>query len=115
MRDGQQRAPKVPEKLLQTQLDSARKTYHEVWKDQQFRFAEVPYQWSCRWLEAERLLSDNKKDQKAAVESHLARMRDLKRSTDQLYQQKLLGIGQVYAADYYVAEAEVWLARLGDQ
>jgi hypothetical protein len=115
MRAGQQPAAKVPEKLLQAQLESARQTYQEAWKDQQFRSAEVPYQWSCRWLEAERLLSDNKKDQKAAVVSHLARMRDLKKSTDQLNQQKLLGIEQVYAAAYYVAEAEVWVARLGGQ
>jgi len=101
---------KVPEKLLQTQLDSARKTFEEMWKDQRFRTAEMPYQWSCRWLEAEHRLSSNKKNQRATLEAHLKRMKDLQQATDQLYQQKLVGIEQVYATAYYVAEAEVWVA-----
>jgi hypothetical protein len=113
-RGDSQPAAKVPEKLLQTQLDSARRAFEEMWKDQLFRNAETPYQWSCRWLEAERQLSNNKKDHKAALEAHLTRMRDLKRATDQLNQQKLLGLEQVYASAFYVAEAEVWVARSKD-
>src|SRR5580765_1520568 len=101
MAGDQQSATPVSEKLLQAQLDFARRTFEEMWKDQQFQLAERPYQWSCRWLEAEKQLSDKKKDQKAACEAHLARMRDLKRATDKLFQQKLLGIEQVYATDYY--------------
>ena len=50
-RDEQQPAKKVPEKLLQTQIENARKTYQQIRKDQQFRSAESPCLWSRRWRE----------------------------------------------------------------
>ena len=105
---------KVPEKLLRTKLDYARKTFEVYSKSQEFRTAETAYQWSCRWLEAQRQLSDNKKDQKEAVEAHQIRMQKLQQAVDQLYQGKLVGIEQVYATAFYVAEAEVWVAQSKD-
>jgi hypothetical protein len=111
---GQQPAAKVPAKLLQTKLDLARKTFQEYWKSQEFRSAEVAYQWSCRWLDAQRQLSTNKTEQKAAADAHLTRMQDVQAKFDQLYQGKLVGLEQVYATAYFVAEAEIWVAQAKD-
>jgi hypothetical protein len=111
---GQQPGTKVPQELLRTKLDYARKTFEEYWKSQEFKTAETAYQWSCRWLEAQRQLSDKKKDQKEAVEAHLIRMQKLQQAMDQLYQGKLVGLEQVYATAFYVAEAEAWVAQSKD-
>jgi hypothetical protein len=108
---GKQPGSKVPEKLLQTQLDCARKTYQEFWKSQEFRSADTAYLWSCRWLAAQRQLTENKKELKTAVDSHLARMQELQGRYDQLFQQKLVGLEQVYAVSFYLAEAEIWVAQ----
>jgi hypothetical protein len=105
---------KVPEKVLRSKLEYARKTYEEYVKSQEFRSAETPYQWSCRWLDAQRQLSDSKKEQKAAVDAHLRRMEELRQTMDQLYREKLVGIEQVYATAFYVAEAEGWVAQSKD-
>jgi hypothetical protein len=108
---GSQQQDKEKTRLLQAQLDAARKTYDTLWTDREFRNVEIPYQWSRRWLDAQRLLNDKKQDQAAAAQGHLERMRQLKNLTDQLWQQKLVARDQTSAADYYVAEAEMWLLQ----
>jgi hypothetical protein len=106
-----QQQDKEKTKLLNAQLDAARKTFETLWTDREFRNVEIPYQWSRRWLEVQRLVHDKKKDQAAAAEGHLDRMRQLKILTDQLWQQKLVTKDQLSATDYYVAEAEMWLLQ----
>jgi hypothetical protein len=108
---GPQQQDKEKTRLLQAQLDAARKTFETLWTDKEFRNVDTAYLWSRRWLDVQRLLNDKKQDQTAAAEGHLERMRQLKILTDQLWQQKLISRDQTSAADYYVAEAEMWVLQ----
>jgi hypothetical protein len=109
--DQQSDAGKERAKFLQAQMGAARKTYETLWTDKEFRNVETPYQWSRRWLEVERLIKDKKEDQIEAVGAHLDRMKELQRLSNGLFQEKLLTRDQISAADFYVAEAEVWLLQ----
>ena len=102
-------APKVA-KLMRNKLEAARTAFQKVWPDG-WRDVEVPYRWSLRWLEAERELANKAEDGIAAFQAHLERMRDMERVTKRLLQQRQIPIDQASAAEFYVAEAEVWLAR----
>ena len=104
-------ANKERAKFLQAQLDAASKTFEILWSDKEFRTVETPYQWSRRWLECERLVKDKKEDQVAAASAHLDRMKQLQQLNRGLFQEKLSTREQNSAADFYVAEAELWLLQ----
>jgi hypothetical protein len=105
---GSQKQDKEKTRLLQAQMDAARKTFETLWADKEFRNVDTAYLWSRRWLEVQRVLNDKKQDQAGAIQGHLERMQRLKTFTNDLFQQKLISRDQVTAADYYVAEAETW-------
>src|SRR5262249_15534360 len=116
-------------KLLQTQLASAKKVYQAgvesmevqrvggllvLVKGNQHARPDLVYTWSVRWLHAQLDLSETKEQRTAALTAHRKRMKDL------LAQPKLLvgdGTGgllqasAVPAAEWYLAEAELWLLR----
>jgi hypothetical protein len=73
--------------------------------------AERVYLWSHRLLEAQQDSSDKKADRLAALEGHLARMKDLRKLTEERYKQGVAIQADALAADYYIAEATLWLAR----
>jgi hypothetical protein len=106
-----QQQDKEKTKLLQAQVDATRQTLEILWNDKEFRNVDTAYQWSRRWLEAERLLKDKKQDHITAAQAHLERMRQLKNLTNQLWEQKLVSRDQPSATNYYVAEAEMWLMQ----
>jgi hypothetical protein len=98
-------------KLLQTQLEAARNTFDALWSNEGINNGETLYLWSRRWLEVERQVQDKKQDQAAAVKTHLDRMKQLQRRTNKLFQEKLMTREQISAADYFVAEAEMWVLQ----
>jgi hypothetical protein len=102
-------APKVAT-LMKNKLEAARATFKEVWTGP-WDHVEVPYQWSYRWLQVERELSDKTADRIAALQAHLMRVREIEQVTKSRYRQRLITIDQVRAAEFYVAEAEVWLSQ----
>jgi hypothetical protein len=106
-----QQQDKEKTRLLNAQMDAARKTFETLWTDKEFRNVDTAYLWSRRWLDVQRLLNDKKQDQVAAVHEHLQRMQRLKTLMDQLWQQKLATRDQLTATDYYVAEAELWILQ----
>jgi RNA polymerase sigma factor (sigma-70 family) len=71
---------------------------------------EDVYNWSIRWLQAQRDMSPKHEDQVAALEAHLKRMTELKEKVKQLARDLLLGI-TVDEAEWYRLEAELWLAQ----
>jgi len=81
-------------KLLRKKLEAARTAFKEVWPGQ-WGDVEIPYRWSYRWLKVERELSAKTED----------------RVIKGLSRQRLTGLDQVRAAEFYVAEAEAWLAQ----
>jgi multidrug efflux pump subunit AcrA (membrane-fusion protein) len=73
--------------------------------------AEKVYLWSRRWMETERDVSDKAPGRVAAVGSHLDRMKKLRKAAEARYQIGQAGQVDVLGADFYLAEAELWLAR----
>jgi hypothetical protein len=101
-------------KLRKAKVEAARRTYEVTWKNYRDGLAppvELPYRWSCRWLKAERELSQEKAEQVAACKAHLERMREMERIERELRRSKLNPVNEVTAAEYYRIEAEVWLTE----
>ncbi len=104
----------VPQELLKAKITAARKTYEVVWKNNReglVPFAELAYRWSKRWLEAELELADQKASRVAIYQAHKDRMRELARITRDRYRNRINTIEEASAAEFYIAEAEVWLEQ----
>ena len=103
-------------------LEAARKTYQLLqptrgveWEgsDSVYPAAEHMYIWSRRWMEAERDAADDPEGRAAAVAAHLDRMRQWDRRVQRRAGVGLLPESQAKAAEYFVAEAELWAAEAG--
>jgi hypothetical protein len=101
-------------RLMRNKLEAAQKTFKQVW-DSQGGDPERAYRWSCRWLEAERALSDKTGDRIAALQAHRERMREIEQVTRRQFHQGFTSLLQVRASEFYVAEAEVWMSQAMDQ
>ena len=67
--------------------------------------------WSRRWMEAQRDASPKKADRIAALEAHRDRMKELRKTAEQRYKAGQSSHADVLAADFYIAEAELWLTE----
>jgi hypothetical protein len=63
------------------------------------------HRWSSRWMEAQ-AEPGTKKDQIAAAEAHLARMRELEKEARKLLQEKFIAPHEVSATEFYRLDAE---------
>jgi hypothetical protein len=105
---------KVSPDLLKARLDAARKTYDWLAKnyiESRPPLGELLYRWSCRWLEAERDISTRQEDVLAAYRAHLNRMRELERVARDRFRNRFVPVEESTAAQFYRAEAEIWLER----
>jgi hypothetical protein len=102
---------KAPAEALRAKLRAAAETYKLsfsiVKAGRRDALPEDVYRWSRRWMEAAQELGEGK----AAAEAHLERMRELKRLVKALLEGGLATALEAAAADYYVAEAEGWVAQ----
>ena len=102
-------------KLAQAQHAAARKAYniatYSLKKGAPGAKPEDVHTWSVRRLEAQRELSSKPADHVAALSDHLKRMQDLAKIVDQLAHGGVLALPGGSATDFYVAEAELWLAK----
>jgi uncharacterized protein (TIGR03067 family) len=74
--------------------------------------AESVYRWSRRRMEAERELATKEGNAVAAVETHLARMKDLRGLIAKRYAGLPAAIDkQQWEGEFFVAEAEIWFDR----
>src|SRR5262245_36236919 len=72
--------PKVPPQLAKARRDAARKAYEMHWVRLRTDTSADPeklYTWSRRWMEAEQALREEKATERAAVQAHLDRMKQL--------------------------------------
>jgi hypothetical protein len=116
-------------RLLKTQLQAAQKTYRaalgtmevqqvggllvQVQGNRRAR-PDLAYIWSVRWLHAQRDLSETKDERIAAFADHQRRMKQLRESVRTLVGDGsggLLDASEAPAAEWYLAEAELWLLR----
>jgi hypothetical protein len=98
-------------------LEAAKKTYEATNAGYYAGTAPGPdvYVWSRRWLEAERSLAKNDRDQLAALTAHWERMQSLYKRVERLYRAGSKGgeSEKYFALRFYVAEAELFLADAG--
>lgn len=96
-------------------IEIAKKNFAMAWEQHQqnpeLTPSDVGYQWSVRWLQAERDLSGEPKHPRAA-QDHLKRMRTWKEQTETLAQAKREKArwDDVDSVEFFVLEAEEWLA-----
>jgi hypothetical protein len=113
-------APKIPKELLEERVKAARDAYEMIVDRMKADpngaagFRELP-QWSRRWLEAEKALSDKKEDRLKALTAHWRRMKEVERIALQLVRVGAGFQGDARAATYYRAEAEIWLLQAGGE
>jgi hypothetical protein len=100
--------PAVPPELAKSLEEVAKKTYEKTCETGEF---EKAYQWSRRWLEAERQRSDKKADRITAAQAHLDRMKALQKRAERERQNGQASQADVLAIEYYCVEAEIWLAQ----
>lgn len=72
---------------------------------------EHAYLWSMRRMEAQRDVDATNGDRFAALESHLQRMRDFESATAKLNKEGVASKFELSSTQFYVAEAEEFLAR----
>jgi hypothetical protein len=101
---------KIPPELVKAKMEAARKTYERTWEVEGGSVdVEHVYQWSRRWLEAERQLSDKKSDRSAAAQGHLDRMKALQKRAGDLHKTISISMQQLSATEFYRVEAEIWV------
>ena len=101
--------------LAKARVDAAHKAYavavNLVKQGSPGAKLEDVYTWSVRWLNAQRDLSGKPEDHLSALTAHLQRMQEQAKGARDLYRVGLGSPLDSVAADYYVTEAELWLAR----
>jgi hypothetical protein len=100
--------------LGKAKVTAAQRTYELLlrnFRESRPPIAELPYRWSCRWLDAQRELSNKKEDEVAAYQAHRERMRDLHRVIKDRFRERYVSVDEETAGEFYLLEAEIWLAR----
>jgi RNA polymerase sigma factor (sigma-70 family) len=99
--------------LLKAKLEAAKEAYQEALENLRGGRSIGPeevYTWSVRFLNAQREMSDKLNDHMAALEEHVERMKMLKKTADAWSQARLQKPVST-SAQWYLAEAELWLAK----
>ena len=99
--------------LVQAKVKAAEAAYKAAAGDYQNgrSDAEKVYLWSRRLAEAQQELSGKKADQLAALEAHEQRLKGLRKTAEQRYRTGNAPHAEVLGAEFYNAEAALWLAR----
>jgi hypothetical protein len=125
----QQPKSEAATRLLKTQLQAAQKVYRAALdtmavqqvggllvlvKGDSHAHPDLAYTWSVRWLHAQRDLSETKEARIAAFAGHVKRMKQLREQVKLLVGDGsggLLDPFEAPAAEWYLAEAELWLLK----
>ena len=101
----------VPPELAEARLKAARQAYEQLVKTIGFGTVdfETLHTWSRRILDAQTEAAP--RERVAALEAHLARMRDLEKMAGERYKTGNASPADVTATEYYRIEAETWLAQ----
>jgi cytochrome c5 len=95
--------------------DAARAVYEGTWQRCRVDPNSVSFEggsfrdWSVRWMQAERDLSQKKADEITALEEHVKRMQFWKETLDDYVKGQLAPPYAASAAEFFRLEAEEWL------
>jgi len=109
-------APEPRAANARARRDAAKKVYEGSWQHHLQAPEDMPlnltyfHGWSVRWLQAERDLGQTKAEQITALEGHLKRMQFFKDLLDQARREGNASAYEPQAAEFFVLEAEDWLA-----
>jgi hypothetical protein len=73
--------------------------------------ADAVFEWSRRWMEAERQVARDAPARNAAVEAHLARVKTAADVAELQFKAGFIGAADVEAARFYLAQASQWVAE----
>jgi hypothetical protein len=99
--------------LVKNRTDAAAKVYAASFAKLKAGTATVDQvaAWSVRWLTGMREAPLKGAKLKSALAEHLARMKDLETAVADLVKAGAAATSEAEVAAYYVAEAELWVAR----
>jgi len=106
--------PKAPAEVTKARLNSARRVFAdhlELYRAGVCLDGERVYLWSRRWLDAQREQAVTPADQAAAFAAHRDRMKLLHEVTTKHHKGGTVAPTAVAAAEFYRAEAELWLEQ----
>lgn len=110
--------PKASDAAVQKMVDEARAAYEAnlAAYDAETVTMDRIYDWSLRWMAAAQAAATDDVQKTAAIQAHLDRMRDLQKKNGLLDKIEIEGLRSgdarvMRAANFYVAEAERWLAE----
>ncbi len=110
-------APRIPQELLKQRVSAAQKTYTQILQRVKAGLA-LPQQlpeWSRRWLEAEKSLSNKNEDHLKALQAHLERVKEVENLCLVGAKRGMMHPADADAATYFRIEAEIWLLQAGGQ
>jgi beta-lactamase regulating signal transducer with metallopeptidase domain len=100
---------------VQKMVDEARAAFeaNQAAYEAETIMMEGVYDWSLRWMRAAQIAAANDEQNTAAIQAHLKRMQDLQKKITWLFNVGTRGgeEKEMRAANFYVAEAERWLAE----
>lgn len=102
-----------PWELARAKVEAAKKTCMAVAHEYLEGKANVEqvHQWSRRWMDAEREVSNKKTDQMESLKAHVNRMQQLEKAAQDRLQSRKGLTSDVSAAEYHRLEAEMALSR----
>jgi len=104
-------------KMAESRYQAAVRAYEESWV--YYRQARTDpfftYSWSRIVMVCQADLSDKKEDQLAAMQGHLERMKKLDTLVKKVRQIGFQRSIDIVSADYFIKEAELWLAKAKTQ
>jgi hypothetical protein len=101
-------------KLNQTRVEAAKKAHALItatYRNGREGKPEEIYTWSVRWLKAQQDLDGKEADRLVALKEHFQRMKELGRQAEDMVKTGIRSSVDAAAAQYYVAEAEIWLVQ----
>jgi hypothetical protein len=101
-------------KLNEARVEAAKKAHAlaiDLYKSGNELKPEEVYTWSVRWLKAQQDLDGKESDRLVALKDHFQRMKDLGKLVEAMVKAGVSGTRDSAAAQYYVAEAEVWFVQ----
>jgi hypothetical protein len=114
-----EKAPPPDTRFWQARLEAAREAYEgysrQLGVDPAGSNMDLLYQWSRRWMEAERALAPNKDKQSAASTAHRDRMRTWEAALMNSVQKGNAARFELAAVRFYRLEAEQWVAEGGQR
>jgi hypothetical protein len=104
--------PRPSFEAARVRREAAQAVYEGYWKETRAGRGSVEkvYEWSCHWRDAARTTQTSPAERVALAEAHLSRMRELQKPIKERYSEGRIPAWELWATEFYIAEAELLLS-----